>query len=368
MTLFVRYILRGLAKRLLVSCVVIGGIAIVSAIAIAVGALQSGMKTIFGRGDASRVVVMSRGVQNEFDSKVPLEAQQAVRSATAAPVMVQSVFSVMLWHELAFEFAVVRGLSPEEWAARRPRLIEGRMPGEGEAELLVGSVLVKRHPELRVGSSFTLLDSPFVIVGIMEGEGITGGELWSTRAAITQQTQQADASVLAVVTASPAEAEALVASLSAQRAHAVLAITDAELLSRISSRYDGFLVALWIIEVLMLVGASASSVSAISSLIMERKGEYAALRAIGFKRRFVALLVLSEVLLLALIGVAIAVPTAIFFASGRVERVGYVYFQSTVSQTTLIAAIGLGMLTSTVGAALPIWRSMKEPIRDALRG
>jgi putative ABC transport system permease protein len=118
--------------------------------------------------------------------------------------------------------------------------------------------------------------------------------------------------------------------------------------------------------VILIIFAVAANTMAMTA--RERLAEYATLKALGFGPGFVARLIFSESLLIALIGAAAALLLTPVLAAGFFDTVGksiFARFQVAPSTYALqiVAAAAVGVLAALV----PMVRSARVKIVDGLR-
>jgi putative ABC transport system permease protein len=130
---------------------------------------------------------------------------------------------------------------------------------------------------------------------------------------------------------------------------------------------EAIVVAIQIVSYVVILIIMAVMANTMSMTARERIGEYATLKALGFSPLFVALLVVGESLILALLGGAagmlLTFPVAQAFgdAMGTIFPVFEVAQETSVLQMILAAAVGLA------AAAVPAWRSSQIRIVEGLR-
>jgi putative ABC transport system permease protein len=117
-----------------------------------------------------------------------------------------------------------------------------------------------------------------------------------------------------------------------------------------------------VIGVILLVLANTMAMSA-----RERLGEYAVLKAMGFRPRFLTGVIMGESLVLALgggvLGLALTPPMVWAFPHSVMQYFGV--FQ--VTTETLAVGLGLSLTVGLLAAALPAWRASRVGIAAALR-
>ncbi len=123
-------------------------------------------------------------------------------------------------------------------------------------------------------------------------------------------------------------------------------------------------ICLAVIFAVVLIAANTMAMS-----IRERVREIGVLKALGFQRRLVLMLLVGESLLLAVLGAVFGSWGAKFFFRfvdvGRVSG-GFVQ-QFDVNPAILAICAGLGVLIGLLAAGVPAWRASQRPVLDALR-
>jgi putative ABC transport system permease protein len=117
-----------------------------------------------------------------------------------------------------------------------------------------------------------------------------------------------------------------------------------------------------VILIIMAVMANTMAMTA-----RERGAEYATMKAIGFSRAFVALLILAESLVIALAGGAIGIALTFPAAAAFAEKVGTLFPIFFVSESTVMMQLGAAALIGFVAAAVPAWHVARVRVVDGLR-
>jgi putative ABC transport system permease protein len=117
-----------------------------------------------------------------------------------------------------------------------------------------------------------------------------------------------------------------------------------------------------VIVIIMAVMANTMAMTA-----RERAAEYATFRALGFSGGFVAMLIFSESIGIALLGGIVAIALTIPLAHGFAEQMGSLFPIFFVSDQTMLMQAGAALLTGMVAAALPAWRTARVNVVDGLR-
>jgi putative ABC transport system permease protein len=117
-----------------------------------------------------------------------------------------------------------------------------------------------------------------------------------------------------------------------------------------------------VIVVILVVLANTMAMNA-----RERLGEYAALKTMGFKPRHLMALILTESLILALVGgvlgLALTYPAVQMFPSSLEQYFG----AFPITGATLALGLGVSLAVGVLAAALPAWQAARVSIAGALR-
>jgi putative ABC transport system permease protein len=117
-----------------------------------------------------------------------------------------------------------------------------------------------------------------------------------------------------------------------------------------------------VIGVILLVLANTMAMSA-----RERLGEYAVLKAIGFRPRFLVGVIMGESLVLALggglLGLSLTPPLVWAFPDSVMQYFGAFY----VTPETLAIGLGVSLAVGVLAAVIPAWRAIRVGIAAALR-
>jgi putative ABC transport system permease protein len=122
------------------------------------------------------------------------------------------------------------------------------------------------------------------------------------------------------------------------------------------------LVSFVVILIIMAVMANTMAMSA-----RERLGEYATLKALGFRPRFVVLLIAGESVLLALSGAAIGIALLYPAAAAFAARMGTLFPVFEVTPLTVLMQAASALAVGVVAAIAPAVRAVRVNIVEGLR-
>jgi putative ABC transport system permease protein len=266
------------------------------------------------------------------------------------------------------DFLQIRGIGANGTKIRNDFRIEsGRMLRTGAQELLVGVGAAKLFA-LKSGDDVLMPGGFWPIVGTFSSGGDrTEGQFLADAETLMSAAKRPGFGSVIVKLASPQGFDELRAWLIANPALAV----DAERVSDYLLRTSGdqlvfFTRATYAIGVIMALGALFGATKIMYAAVRARTREIGTLRALGFGSTPLAVSVLLEAMLLALLGAALGTLVAWLAFDGRVVYSGSV-FRLHVSAP--LAALGLawGVIIALLGGLFPAIRAGKLAAAQALR-
>jgi putative ABC transport system permease protein len=123
----------------------------------------------------------------------------------------------------------------------------------------------------------------------------------------------------------------------------------------------------YVVGDIMGLGATFGALNTMYSAVSGRAMEIATLRAIGFSGTAVIASVLTESLVLAVLGAAIGSIVAWIAFNGNLHAVGGLVFRLAVTPSLVGLGIGFAFTLGFVGGLFPAIRAASLPVADALR-
>jgi putative ABC transport system permease protein len=376
--------LRSVAQRPATASVIVVGIMGVVLVLISMLALGVSLaESVRSTGKADRAIVLRAGTDEEVGSslfvdevRTILSAPGIAESAAGDPIAtVDMVTAVQLRKKNSEQRAaiVVRGMS-EHGAAVRPEInvTEGRWFRPGLNELIVGRSAYAQFQGLDIGDKVRLRRGEWTVVGSFEsGNGLQGSLLTDTTTLMSAYVRTQFTSVT-VLLRSAEEFESFKAALTSNPALSVDPVREIDYYGRMATDIAAaiYLVS-FIIGGIMGVGALFGALNTMYTTVSNRGIEIATLRAMGFGGGPVVAAVLSEAMLLALVGGLMGAALAWLFLSGNTFGLG-TDEGSIVAQlrvTPLVVAIGLAWacVVGLLGGLFPAVRAARMPVAAALK-
>lgn len=298
------------------------------------------------------VIVAQSGIENFIaaTSRISADAVERVRSTPGVgrAVPIDSQLAILDLHGRR-EAAYLLGYDLAEGGGPG-RLVEGREPQTDE-EAVLDSVLAGRH-RLGVGSDLDLLGSRFRVVGLSAGTwGFMAGYVFMTRSALGRMLQLGQGASFVLVTPAAGTDQSVLLRRLAE-------VPGTQAMPKADVAASDRRVSLPLFQLpLRLMGLIASVVGAlvvglvVYAATLERRREYAVLKAVGGRNPVLYRTVLLQALAAAMTGVALGALLAA--AAGGLITTVRPEFQVVFEPPGVAVALVAGLAMAAAGALLP---------------
>jgi ABC-type antimicrobial peptide transport system permease subunit len=261
---------------------------------------------------------------------------------------------------------IVAGLHPREFAIRRYHIIEGE-PLSGRRQVIVGRTAAEQS-DLEVGDTLRMMDSNFRVVGIYEtGQAFDdAGVVIGLREAqaVTGKARQVQFYLISL--RDPDRVEEVRADLG----EAFPGI-DFSLTSELAENTSDFRVMQDLASQLSFIAVFIGAVGMLNTMLMsvlERTREIGVLRSLGWKGRQVVGMIVTESLVLGLLGGACGIPLGVGLGAliGAAGLWGGA-MEPAYSTEMFIQAVAAAMVAGVIGGIYPAWRATRMRPVEALR-
>ena len=379
--------LRTLPQRWVATVVAMVGVAGVVGVFVAVLSIGEGFAaTMASTGSPATVIVMRGGSESEMMSVLSRDEARVIQDApgivraSATPVSSAEVYLIADFPKrtTGTEANVpVRGVSPAAFEVRENlRMVEGRRFEFGRNEVIVGEGAVREFAGLDPGTTLKLGEGQWTVVGIFSTGGTAAdSEVWGDVEVLASAFRREGAfqSVYARLE-SPEKFDEFKAWLTTNPQLHVSVLPEAQYYEEQSRVLRGIVTGLGgLIAGLMGIGAVFGAVNTMYSAVSARTREIATLRALGFGGSPVAVSVLAESLLMALVGGALGGAAAYVGFNGFTtstmnwQTFSQVAFAFAVTPALLVQGILYSLAMGLLGGLFPAWRAARLPVAAALR-
>ena len=380
------YSFRNLSTRRLTTFLTTSGMAMVVFVFASILMLSSGLeKTLVETGSDDNVIVTRKAANSEVQSGI--ERQQAAIVESLSNIATGSKGELLVAKELVVLISltkrnsdkpanvVIRGVSDASLQLRpQVRLIEGRMPKAGSAEVMAGSSISKRFKGGGIGETVRFGMVDWTVVGVFDA-GATGfnSEIWGDVNQLMQAFRRQVYSSITFKLRSLDEFQVVKVKLDADPRLTLDVRRETRYYRDQSEVMAKFLRILGMsLTVIFSLGAIIGAMITMYAAVANRVAEIGTLRALGFQRSSILAAFLLESLLLGLIGGICGLFFASFMQLLTISTMNWqtfseLAFSFTMTFEVIYKSIIFAVLMGFIGGVIPAIRASRLKIVDALR-
>jgi putative ABC transport system permease protein len=274
--------------------------------------------------------------------------------------------------------AVFRGVDFDRvfLVRKQVSLIEGTLPGPGE--VLVGRLTMAklgvRAEAIAVGRIIVVEGKPWRVSGRFAAPGtLLEAELWCRLDDLKSAMKRPSDVSLVAMRFDPAgdrvKQMGYVDYFCRNRRPdlELLGSREAEYYASLQKHYAPMRVLAWLLVILVAVAGMCGAANTMYAAVAGRVREFAALQAIGFPRRAIALSLFQESVILSATATLAAAGLALLFVQGLAVRFTMGAFSLDIDQTALLVGCAAGLGLGILGAIPPAIRAFRMTIPEALK-
>ena len=380
------YSFRNLWTRRLTTVLTALGMALVVFVFAATMMLAEGLqKTLVATGSYDNVVVIRKSANSEVQSGV--ERSQASIVESRPEVAIGEAGQPLLDKELVVLInltkrgtskpanVVIRGVGPSGLTLRpQVRLIEGRMPRPGSAEVIAGKSIAERFQGGGIGETLRFGMRDWTVVGIFSA-GSTGfnSEIWGDVDQLMQAFRRPVYSSVLFRLRDSSEFEGFKEQIESDPRLTLEAKRETRYYYDQSEAMAKFLRILGLsLTIIFSLGAVIGAMITMYAAVANRTTEIGTMRALGFGKGSILTAFILESLLLGSVGGVLGIFFASFMQLITISTMNWQTFSELAFSFTLtFDIVWKSLLFSTtmgfVGGALPALRASRMSIIEALR-
>jgi putative ABC transport system permease protein len=380
-----RYNIRSLLVRRTTSLMTALGVALVVMILLILSGFIAGLRQTFvSAGVRGNYIVLARGVTSEAGSFISREQFELIRSRpeivsdSSGEVLLSPEYMTGFMTNSAagkpMGFTMLRGVYPiAQRVHRGMKLVSGRWPLRGQSEMVVGSKLAARFPNLNPPLQLRFGRRVWTIVGVFSDSGSAReSEIWTDLDVLEQDIRYANGFAALHVRLKPGMEDSFKQALNNDQRLRVDAETEAEFYANESDLADQLRGLGLTIAIILGVGATFGGMNTMYAAVARRGKEVGVLRALGFTRRDVMLSFLAESILIGIAGGAIGLALGVLVASAiglnsQLMNVDRFIFSFKLTAGAFVSGLIAGIAIGAIGGLLPALRASRAGVVDSLR-
>jgi len=342
-------------------------------------------KTLVETGSYNNVVVIRKGSSSEVQSGVDrkqasiVETQPEVATGVDSKPLVAKEMVVLITLPKRGtnnpSNVVIRGIGPGSTPLRpQVKLVEGRMPRPGSAEIAAGRAIAERFKGGGIDEILRFGMRDWRVVGIFDA-GNTGfsSEIWGDADQLMQAFRRSVYSSVIFRLRDPSEFDEVKKFLETDPRLTLEAERENRYYAKQSEIMAKFLRILGIsLTLIFSLGAIIGAMITMYSAVATRTAEIGTLRALGFKGMSILAAFMVESLLLGLIGGCVGLFFASFLQLLTISTMNFqtfseLAFSFTLTYGTVWKGFAFALVMGFVGGVLPAVRASRMNIVDSLR-
>lgn len=380
------YSFRNLFTRRLTTFLTATGMALVVFVFASILMLSEGLKkTLIDTGSDDNVIVTRKAANSEVQSGV--DRQQAAIVESLPNIASASTGEPLLAKELVVLISlpkrgsnkpanvVIRGIGSASLMMRpQVRIVEGRLPRVGAAEIMAGQSIATRFKGGGIGETLRFGLTDWRVVGIFDA-GATGfnSEIWGDATQLMQAFRRPVFSSVTFRLRDTQDFPAVKANLEGDPRLTLDVRRETQYYRDQSEAMAKFLRILGMsLTVIFSLGAIIGAMITMYAAVANRVGEIGTLRALGFNRTSIMLAFLMEALLLGLIGGICGLFFASFMQLITISTMNWqtfseLAFSFTLTLPIICQSLVFALIMGFIGGVIPAVRASRLKIVDALR-
>ena len=380
------YSFRNLWTRRLTTVLTASGMALVVFVFAATLMLAEGLeKTLVDTGSYDNAVVIRKSANSEVQSGV--ERPQASIVESLPEVAIGTDGQRLVAKELVVLInlpkrgssnpsnVVIRGVAPVSYVLRpQVKLVDGRMPRAGSAEVIAGKSIADRFKGGGLGETVRFGMRNWQVVGIFDaGNSGFSSEIWGDVDQLMQAFRRPVYSSVIFKLRDPARFDPVKAQIESDPRLTLEAKREVRFYADQSEAMAKFLRILGItLTIIFSLGAIIGAMITMYAAVANRVTEIGTLRALGFGKRSILAAFILESLFLGLVGGVIGIVAAslmqlITISTMNWQTFAELAFSFTLTFDIIWKSLLFSVFMGLVGGVLPSFRAARLNIVDALR-
>ncbi len=379
--------LRNLPARFGSSMVIVVGIAGVVAVLVALLSMAKGFEaTLKGTGDPARAIILRGGSNDEMSSYISSPASRLIKTKAGVARDGKTILAAGETYVIAdipkrgnnsAANMPLRGVEPESFLVReKVRIIAGRNLEFGRYELIAGVKAANQFQGLEIGNKLKLRGADWTVVGLFAADGsVFESEVWVDNTILVGNLNRGGGYTSMVVKLQSADdLEAFRKALADDPQLETNVTRETTYYSEQSTGVTSLITNFgYGVGVIMAIGAIFAALNTMYTAVATRGVEIATLRALGFGAGPIVISVMTEALVLAVLGGATGAALAYLFFNGYTASTmggtfSQVSFDFAVTGDLILRGITWACLLGLIGGLIPSITAARQPITVALRG
>lgn len=360
---FFTIVLRSLTRRPVRTCLTLVGISIgIAAVVALVGMAWGYEKGITKQLDVMGIDVV---ISNMSGGLMPKVFDESLQEEVSKLPRVEEVTSTLM-QMMSVEDAPIMMVSGREWggfAWSMLKIVDGRMPRDGEEKAVVLGTLAAEVLKKKVGDTVQIETEEMTVVGIVDGQAMVENGTIFLSLKVMQEATGNEGKINFVDIRVPPNSPKSEIDLLCKDIKVVFPEGRAMIASEVVGTSQGFRVARamsWSTSLLAIIVGVLGVMNTMLMTVFERTHEIGILLAVGWRRRRIVYMVLCESALLGLLGgiVGVSLGALGLIALGSSPGVRG-FLEPDLSPKLMLISIAIAVVVGVISGLYPAWRSSR---------
>jgi putative ABC transport system permease protein len=306
----------------------------------------------------------------ELNKGVRVNVGDRIRQIPGVHEVIGSLMDMVSFEEQDLFMVIVNGWEPGSPVLRKVKLLSGRRLRAGDGRAVMLGRIIAANLGKQVGDVIQLYGQDFEVVGTFESFSVyENGAIFLLLDELQNQMDRPD-EVTGFIVHAEDKSQAAVAQLRQNIESldpAIAAVPCTEFVGSLSQIRIARAMS-WVTSLIAIVIGTVAVMNTMVMSVIERRGEIASLRAVGWRKVSVARLIISESFSLSLLGAlaGITLGVGITLALTRWNKTAGLV-QGDISVRAIAEGFIVALAVGLIGACYPIVRCFKISIAEALR-
>lgn len=357
------------ARSALTACGLAIAVAAVVALVGVSDSLESSFLDLYTRPGAD-LVVQRRGGAVQLSKGIPLSLGDQMRAIPGVREVVGGLMDMVSFEDEDLFMVIVNGWEPNCSVLDRVRVTSGRRLHVGDSRHVMLGRILAANLSKKTGDKVKLYGQDFEVIGVFDSFSVyENGAVFMLLDELQRQMDRAGEVTGYVINTKTRQPESI--ARIRQQIEALnpdVAATPCTEFVHSLTQMKIARTTSWFTSIFAIVIGGVGMMNTMAMSVLERRGEIASLRAMGWRKGRVARLILSESFVLsmlgALLGIALGIGVTFLLTQWRMTS-GLV--QGDLSYWGIGEGIAVAMAIAMIGAAYPALRCVRLPIAETLR-
>ncbi len=357
------------ARSALTTC----GLAIAVAAVVALVGVSESLESSFLElyvGPGSDLVVQRRGGTVQLSKGIELKFGDQLQMIPGVREVIGGLMDMISFEDQDLFMVIVNGWEPNCSVLDRVNVLSGRRLMAGDKQVVMLGRILASNLGKRTGDYVQLYGQEFQVIGVFESFSVyENGAVFMLLDDLQRQMDRKGEVTGFVVLAEdrqPATIQAICRQIEALDPE--IAATPCAEFVRSLTQMKVTRAMSWFTSMFAIVIGAILVMNTMAMTVFERRGEIAALRAMGWCKKRIAGLILSEAVLLSMVaaaaGIGLGLGITILLTYWK-KTSGLV--QGDLSWSAVAEGACVAIVIALVGAAYPVYRCTRLPIAETLR-